>query len=93
MIVFTKPFLMATRRSAASPGSTYSWPYGERTRAAIDVFDIKPLPVHHPLRSLSNALLTGHVGYVTRDLYTIFYRDAEEDIAAFQAGSPIRLIE
>jgi len=45
------------------------------------------------LRSLPNALLTGHVGYVTRDLYTIFYRDAEEDIAAFQAGSPIRLIE
>jgi len=45
------------------------------------------------LRSLPNALLTGNVGYVTRDLYTIFYRDAAEDIAASQAGSPIRLIE
>jgi phosphoglycerate dehydrogenase-like enzyme len=61
--------------------------------AAIDVFDTEPLPAHHPLRSLPNALLTGHVGYVTRDLYTIFYRDAVEDIAAFQAGSPIRLME
>ncbi len=30
--------------------------------------------------------------YVTRDLYTVFYRDAVEDIAAYQAGSPIRLI-
>lgn len=63
------------------------------SEAAIDVFDTEPLPAHHPLRSLPNALLTGHVGYVTRDLYTIFYRDAVEDIAAFQAGSPIRLIE
>ncbi len=61
--------------------------------AAIDVFDTEPLPVDHPLRSLPNALLTGHVGYVTRDLYTIFYRGAVEDIAAFQAGSPIRLME
>jgi phosphoglycerate dehydrogenase-like enzyme len=61
--------------------------------AAIDVFDTEPLPAHRPLRSLPDALLTGHVGYVTRDLYTIFYRDAVEDIAAFQAGSPIRLME
>jgi hypothetical protein len=29
---------------------------------------------------------------VTRDLYTIFYRDAVEDIAAYQAGSPVRLM-
>jgi phosphoglycerate dehydrogenase-like enzyme len=61
--------------------------------AAIDVFDTEPLPADHQLRSLPNALLTGHVGYVTRDLYTIFYRDTVEDIAAFQAGSPIRLME
>ena len=60
--------------------------------AAIDVFDIEPLPADHRLRSLPNALLTGHVGYVTRDLYTIFYRDAVEDIAAYQAGAPIRLM-
>jgi phosphoglycerate dehydrogenase-like enzyme len=61
--------------------------------AAIDVFGTEPLPADHPLRSLPNALLTGHVAYVTRDLYTIFYRDAVEDISAFQAGSPIRLME
>jgi len=60
--------------------------------AALDVFDTEPLPADHRLRSLPNALLTGHVGYVTRDLYTIFYQDAVEDIAAFQAGFPIRLM-
>jgi phosphoglycerate dehydrogenase-like enzyme len=58
--------------------------------AAIDVFDSEPLPADHPLRTLSNALLTGHIGYVTRDLYGTFYQDAAEDIAAFRSGSPIR---
>ena len=61
--------------------------------AAIDVFDTEPLPADHQLRPLPNALLTGHVGYVTRDLYTIFYRDAVEGIAAYRAGFPIRLME
>jgi len=60
--------------------------------AAIDVFDVEPLPTHHELRSLPNALLTGHIGYVTRDMYRTFYQDAVADIAAFQAGAPIRLI-
>jgi phosphoglycerate dehydrogenase-like enzyme len=66
--------------------------HGRIRAAAIDVFDTEPLPADHQLRSLPNALLTGHIGYVTRDLYKIFYQDAVEDIAAFQAGAPIRLI-
>ena len=61
--------------------------------AALDVYDTEPLPADHQLRSLPNALLTGHVGYVNRDLYEIFYQDSVEDIAAFQAGSPLRLIK
>lgn len=65
---------------------------GRIHRAAIDVFDTEPLPADHPLRSLPNALLTGHVGYVTRELYETFYRDAVEDIAAFRKGTPIRLM-
>jgi phosphoglycerate dehydrogenase-like enzyme len=60
--------------------------------AAIDVFDTEPLLADHRLRSLPNALLTGHVGYVTREQYETFYQDSVEDIAAFQAGTPIRLM-
>jgi phosphoglycerate dehydrogenase-like enzyme len=67
--------------------------HGRIRAAAIDVFDTEPLPADHQLRSLPNALLTGHIAYVTRDLYRIFYQDAVEDIAAFQAGAPIRLID
>jgi len=60
--------------------------------AAVDVYETEPLPADHPLRSLDNAILTPHIGYVSRQLYSVFYRDAVEDIAAFIAGSPIRVI-
>lgn len=61
-------------------------------RAALDVFDSEPLPVDHPLRTAPNTLLTPHIGYVTDDEYRIFYGDAVENIAAWDAGSPIRVM-
>jgi phosphoglycerate dehydrogenase-like enzyme len=51
--------------------------------AAIDVFDIEPLPPDHPYRSLENALATPHIGYVSRDLYRTFYGDTVKNIVAW----------
>jgi phosphoglycerate dehydrogenase-like enzyme len=54
--------------------------------AALDVFDIEPLPIEHPLRSLPNALVTPHIGYVAENLYRTFYGDAAAHIAEWLDG-------
>lgn len=35
--------------------------------AALDVFDVEPLPAEHPLRTVPNLVLTPHLGASTRD--------------------------
>jgi phosphoglycerate dehydrogenase-like enzyme len=53
---------------------------GRIAGAALDVFDIEPLPTDHPFRSLENVLCTPHIGYVSQELYRIFYGDTVENI-------------
>lgn len=60
--------------------------------AALDVFEHEPLPAMHPFRTLDNVLATPHVGYVSRQNYEQFFSQMIEDIQAWSAGSPVRLL-
>jgi phosphoglycerate dehydrogenase-like enzyme len=60
--------------------------------AALDVYDEEPLPEDYPLRTFDNVVLTPHLGYVTIENYRLCYGQAVEDIRAFLAGQPIRVV-
>ena len=60
--------------------------------AALDTFDVEPLPAGHPFLTLDNTLITPHVGYVTDDGYRAFYSGVVENIRAFASGEPVRVI-
>ena len=61
--------------------------------AGLDTFDIEPLPRDHPFLHLQNTVITPHLGYVTQETLRIFYRETLEDIAAYIAGNPIRVLK
>lgn len=63
-----------------------------RLRAGLDVYDREPLPPGHPLRSAPNTVLTPHIGYGTADTFRQFYGESVENIVAFEAGRPIRVL-
>lgn len=63
-----------------------------RLTAALDVFDREPLPAGHPFRTLPNTVLTPHLGYVTRPVMEEFYQQGIENVLAFLAGAPIRVL-
>jgi D-3-phosphoglycerate dehydrogenase len=64
----------------------------KKIHAALDVYEREPLPADHPLRKMDNVTLSPHLGYVHEGNYRIFYRDTVENVAAWLAGRPVRLL-
>jgi phosphoglycerate dehydrogenase-like enzyme len=66
--------------------------HGGRIRAALDVYDQEPLPADHPLRKAPNLMLAPHLGYGSDAVFRQFYGESLENIEAFLAGKPIRVM-
>jgi len=60
--------------------------------AGLDVFDIEPLPLNHPLRKMDNAVITPHLGYVSEQNYKNYFAGVAEDIRGFLDGKPARVM-
>src|ERR1700728_4947300 len=60
--------------------------------AGLDVFDIEPMPIAHPFRTLDNVALPPHRGCVTAQIYRTFFAGIVDDIRAFLDGKPVRIL-
>ncbi len=60
--------------------------------AGLDVFDVEPLPLDHPLRKMDNVVITPHLGYVSAQNYRHYFAGVVEDIRGFLDGKPVRVM-
>lgn len=60
--------------------------------AGLDVFTHEPLADDSPLRSLPNVVLMPHQGHNVEEFFQVAYADVVENITAFLAGKPIRIL-
>ena len=60
--------------------------------AGLDVFTHEPLADDSPLRTLPNVVLMPHQGHNVQEFFDVAYADVVENITAFLAGKPIRIL-
>jgi phosphoglycerate dehydrogenase-like enzyme len=65
---------------------------GQLGGVGLDVYDIEPLPMDHPLRRFENAILLSHRGYATVEILSERYEQAMTNILDFVDGKPVTLL-
>ena len=65
---------------------------GKLGGVGLDVYDIEPLPMDHPLRRFDNAILMSHRGYATVEVMSERYEQALHNILNYLDGKPLNLI-
>jgi D-3-phosphoglycerate dehydrogenase len=60
--------------------------------AAVDVYEQEPVTGgNHPLLAMPNVLCTPHLGWAEWDNFELYFREAFEQIVAYERGLPLRL--
>jgi phosphoglycerate dehydrogenase-like enzyme len=62
---------------------------GRPRQAAIDVFDIEPLPESDPLRNTPNLLVTPHLGFIAEPIFEVFSTGITQTLEAWLEGRPV----
>jgi phosphoglycerate dehydrogenase-like enzyme len=62
---------------------------GRPGQAAIDVFDIEPLPENDPLRNTPNLLVTPHLGFIAEPVFATFSKGITETLTAWLDNKPV----
>jgi phosphoglycerate dehydrogenase-like enzyme len=65
---------------------------GQLGGVGLDVYDIEPLPMDHPLRRFDNAILMSHRGYATVEILSARYEQAINNILDFIDGKPLKFL-
>jgi D-3-phosphoglycerate dehydrogenase len=60
--------------------------------AAVDVYEQEPvMGGEHPLLAMPNVLCTPHLGWAEWDNFELYFREAFEQVVAYERGLPLRL--
>jgi len=59
--------------------------------AAVDVYEQEPVTLDHPFLQMPNVLCTPHSAWAEWDNFELYFREAYEQIVAFERGLPLRL--
>jgi D-3-phosphoglycerate dehydrogenase / 2-oxoglutarate reductase len=60
--------------------------------AAVDVYEQEPIvDGNHPFLAMPNVLCTPHLGWAEWDNFELYFREAFEQIVAYERGLPLRL--
>jgi phosphoglycerate dehydrogenase-like enzyme len=87
-------FLVNTARGpiVSEPAMIKALETGQLGGVGLDVFDIEPLPMDHPLRRFENAVLLSHRGYATVEVLTERYEQAMTNILDYLDSRPMKLL-